>query len=83
MRDVAAWAPKGATEQSMFDVVQRSAGGLLVRLEFIDRFEKDGRASYAYRLVFQSFERTLTDEEANAAMDTVSAALTKAGYEVR
>jgi len=83
VRDVAAWAPKGATEQSMLEVVQNFAGDLLVRLEFVDRFEKDGRVSYACRLVFQSFDRTLTDEETNVVMDTVASALTKAGYEVR
>lgn len=106
VRDVAAWAPDGKTEEATREFILKmivkvpegksanqypvpqtvgSAVGPanLVRMEFLDRFEKDGRTSYAYRLVFQSFERTLTDEEANAAMETVAKALSDAGYEVR
>ncbi len=82
-RDVAAWAPEGATAESTFESIKNAAGDLLARLELLDYFEKDGRISYAYRLIFQSFERTLTDEEANTAMERVSKALENAGYEVR
>jgi len=34
--------------------------------------EKEGRVSYAFRLVFQSMERTLTDEEVNVLMKKIS-----------
>jgi phenylalanyl-tRNA synthetase beta subunit len=39
--------------------------------------------SLAYRLIFQSFDRTLTDDEANAAMEKVYAALKVKGFEIR
>ena len=62
---------------------RRQGDELLVRLDQFDTFEKEGRTSYAFRLVFQSPERTLTDGEVVVRMDAISAALREAGYEVR
>jgi phenylalanyl-tRNA synthetase beta chain len=35
-------------------------------------FKKEGRVSYAFRLVFQSMEKTLSDEEVNAIMKEIT-----------
>ena len=48
-----------------------------------DTFEKDSKKSYAFRLVFQSMEKTLTDVEANAIMEKVYAQMKENGWEVR
>ncbi|MHB8860715.1 MAG: phenylalanine--tRNA ligase subunit beta-related protein [Minisyncoccota bacterium] len=87
-RDIALWAGGEAAgaEQSEVRVeriIREHAGELLARLDQFDRFEKEGRVSYAFRLVFQSMERTLTDDEVNAIMEDVSAALRTADFEVR
>jgi len=42
-----------------------------------DEFEKGGKQSFAFRIVFQSFEKTLTDAEANAVMEKIYVALKK------
>jgi len=58
----------------------------VVRFSRFDKFQKPGedRVSYAYRLVFQSFDRTLTDDEVNGIMEKVTAALNaNEGWEVR
>ncbi len=62
-----------------------SAGAirLLARHTLFDTFKKDGRVSYAYRMVFQSMERTLTDDEANNIMTAIYEALKGNGWEVR
>ena len=54
-----------------------------MRLNQFDYFEKEGKVSYAFRLVFQSMERTLTDEEVSAVMQKITAMLLAKGYEVR
>ena len=54
-----------------------------MRLDQFDRFEKEGRVSLAFRLVFESMDRTLTDDEVNGVIERVSEALAKVGYEVR
>ena len=83
VRDIAFWASPDTNVQFTKSNIMNSAGKLLVRLDQFDRFEKDGKASLAFRLVFQSSERTLTDEEINSAMKKISVALRAAGYEVR
>lgn len=82
-RDIAFWAPADTDEGFTKSLIQEKAGELLVRIDQFDRFEKEGRVSLAFRLVFQSFERTLTDEEVNGVMEKVSEALTAKDYEVR
>lgn len=83
VRDIALWVQGGVSVEEVHDVIRHTAGNLLVRLEQFDTFSKDGRTSYAFRLVFQSNERTLTDEEVNGWMSAVSEALVAQGFEVR
>ncbi|MFH1402145.1 MAG: hypothetical protein ABIG87_00790, partial [Patescibacteria group bacterium] len=67
-------------------IIKKSAGDLLVNLELFDIFQKpnEDKKSLAFRLVLQSFEKTLSDEEANALNDKIVVALEKnADWEVR
>jgi phenylalanyl-tRNA synthetase beta subunit len=82
-RDIALWVPTGTESLSVEETIRMNAGELLTRIDQFDRFEKEGKISLAFRLVFESMERTLTDEEVNSIMGRISEALTKAGYEVR
>lgn len=83
LRDIALWSPAGTTPEAIERLIRESAGELLKRLDLFDRFAKEGRVSYAFRLVFESMERTLTDEEVNGCMEKISTALTQKGYEIR
>lgn len=83
VRDIALWVPAGTEADAVLDIIRRHAGELLVKCSLFDRFEKGERVSLAFRLIFQSFEKTLTDAEANAIMETVSAALKEKGFEIR
>lgn len=82
-RDIALWVPSGTDVFGIESVLRENAGELLARLDQFDHFEKEGRVSYAFRLVFQSRARTLTDDEVNAIMANVTPALAAKGYEVR
>ncbi len=84
LRDVAVWTPGPTEESEVKALIEREAGALLARIDLFDRFEKDGRISYAFRLVFESFERTLSDTDLNPTMERITAALNaKDGWEVR
>lgn len=84
LRDIAVWVPKGTSEDTVASVIEGAAGKLLVRKSLFDVFEKDSDVSYAFHLVFQSPERTLSEEELNSAMNAVGEALEKEkGYRVR
>jgi phenylalanyl-tRNA synthetase beta subunit len=83
VRDIALWVPGGTESSVIEETIREHAGDFLIRLNQFDHFEKEGRISYAFRLVFQSMDRTLTDEEINVIMADITAALTAKGYEVR
>lgn len=84
LRDIAVWTPEGTEESEVVSAILKEAGELLVRVDLFDRFEKEGRISYAFRLVFQSTERTLSDTDLDPAMARVAAALNeKEGWQVR
>lgn len=82
-RDIALWVGEGEMADIVEATIGNAAGELVVRLSLFDTFTKDGRTSYAFRLVFQSFEKTLTDEEVTAHMDNVYAIVKEKGWEVR
>jgi phenylalanyl-tRNA synthetase beta chain len=83
VRDIALWVPSGTTEEAVLKTIRDAAGSMLVRSAAFDRFEKEGRISLAFRLVFQSFDKTLTDGDANERMASVNAAVQANGWEVR
>lgn len=82
-RDIAMWTPLRVSEAEIASLLTETAGDLCVRVTLFDRFEKEGRVSYAFRLVFQSKEKTLTDSEVNAIMDGIYQAVSERGFEAR
>ena len=83
VRDVAFWTPSGTDAADVAELVRERAGELAKRIDLFDRFEKEGRVSLAFRIVFQSFDKTLTDFEASERMESIYAGLKEKGYEIR
>jgi len=84
LRDIAVWVPSEVKPEEVLSEVIRKGTGLLVRYDQFDEYEKDGKVSYAWHLVFQSKEKTLTDVEIGAIMEDVTNTLNrKKGWEVR
>lgn len=87
LRDIALWVPEGVTSESVLEIIIREAGELLRVKRLFDVFTKEfpegKKTSYAFNLVFQSYEKTLSDEEVNAIMDRITSALVAQGYTVR
>lgn len=85
IRDISMWITDSPEERGViFALFAKHGAGLLQQVQLLDQFtNKEGRQSLAFRLIFQSFERTLTDEEVNGIMTDLSAAVVALGYEVR
>ena len=83
VRDIALWVPADTQSDEVQNVIAKSAGDLMVRIDKFDEFKKGEKTSYAFRLVFQSNEKTLTDDEANAAMNAVYEAVKAKEWDVR
>jgi phenylalanyl-tRNA synthetase beta chain len=82
-RDIALWVPEGVDAATLMESIRAIAGELLFRTTLFDEFHKDGKISYAFRLIFQSFEKTLTDTEVGDIMTKITTALQNKGYTVR
>ena len=83
-RDVAVWVPNGVESYQVHQVIKEYAGELLVREpRLVDTYTKEDKTSYAFRLVFQSFEKTLTDAEIESYTTAIYEALKQAGFEIR
>ncbi len=79
---------ENGNEEKVLDIINKEDTLLLVSVRLFDVFtknrEEDPITSYAYRLVFQSFDRTLTDDEVNKIMATITVKMNeKEGWQVR
>lgn len=83
VRDIALWTPAGINADEVKDTIHKEAGELCVKIDLFDTFSKEGRTSLAFRLIFQSFERTLTEDEVNKIMAQIGLILAKKGFEIR
>ncbi len=83
-RDIAVWVPEGVESDELKNIY-KEFGTDLLRGEpvLFDQFTKNGKTSYAFRLVFQSYERTLVDEEINTILERIVFDIHKRGWEVR
>jgi phenylalanyl-tRNA synthetase beta chain len=83
-RDIAVWVPEGTQPEVLSGMYVELGTELLVRApKLFDQFTKEGRTSYAFRLIFQSYERTLTDDEVGSIMANIALKIKALGYEAR
>ena len=83
LRDIAVWVPESVSADDVLTLIRDNAGELLVRTDLCDEFTKEGRTSYAFHLVFQAMDKTLTDDEVGTFMQAVEAAMQEKEWEVR
>jgi phenylalanyl-tRNA synthetase beta chain len=89
IRDVAVWVPASLKASEVLriinDYTQQFAGEILLRdPELFDEFKKGEQVSYAFRLIFQAYDKTLTDTEVNQIMlQIVNKIKTQPNWQVR
>lgn len=83
-RDIAVWIPEEIKPEALVKIYKDFGTELLItEPRLFDSFTKEGRTSYAYRLVFQAVDRTLTDEEINGIMTKITDKISSLGWQVR
>jgi len=90
-RDIAVWTSSTTTWEDIHSLALQVRDPHIVRIDCFDTFtkeveqegEKIAKTSYAFRVVLQSKERTLTDEEANAIAEKMYSLLKEKGFEIR
>ena len=83
-RDIAVWVPERVSPEALVDIYKDFGTELLVcEPKLFDSFTKNEKTSFAYRLVFQSEDRTLTNEEVDVIMKNICEKIATLGWEVR
>jgi phenylalanyl-tRNA synthetase beta chain len=83
-RDIAVWLPESVSNNELISIINKNGTELLQgEPRLFDQFTKDGRTSYAYRIIFQAFDRTLTDNEVNPIMDAIYSECKSNNWEIR
>lgn len=86
-RDIAMWVPAVTTWESINHLCDEVRNPIVTRIDLFDTFSKEiegiRKNSFAFRLVFQSYEKTLTDEEVNGMMEAYYKVFKERGYEIR
>ena len=81
VRDVSILVANTLSAETVRDTIRSAAPDTLVQVREFDRYEgkgiPDAKVSLSFRLTFQSPERTLTDDEVQAAMQRIIDALTR------
>jgi phenylalanyl-tRNA synthetase beta chain len=81
VRDVSILVADTLSAATVRGTIRSAAPGTLIQVREFDRYQgkgvPDGKVSLSFRLTFQSLERTLTDDEVQAAMQHIIDALTR------
>lgn len=84
IRDIAVWLPNGIGPEQLIEIYREFGTELLIKEpKLFDSFTKVDKTSFAYRLVFQASDRTLTDEEINQIMQKITEKIESNGWQVR
>jgi phenylalanyl-tRNA synthetase beta chain len=76
-RDISLLSETGVTVDDILKVIQKAGGDLVLDVDLFDIFEKDGKTSYAFHLIFGSNLRTLSGAEAEVIMSRLVSELEK------
>ncbi len=80
-RDLSLWVNNDEDKDIVLKIIKTEGGEMLVNgVRILDRFEKEGKISFAFRMVFQSHERTLQDDEINKIMEQITQKVVEKSY---
>ena len=82
-RDISFWIDGDYDEAKLRLIIQDAGANYLKKVFLFDRFEKEERVSYAFSLVFQSDEGTLTDTDIERDMEKIQSVLLNLNVEIR
>lgn len=76
-KDVSMFISDSFTYNDMCEIAREEGGEIVENVSLIDEFTtKEGKTSHAYRIIYRSNERTLTDEEVNSVHKNIGRRLT-------
>ena len=81
-RDISMFVPKNMDESNARQII-RNNSKYLENIFLFDIYTKDEKTSLAFKLIFQSYKKTLTDKEINTVMQDIENKLKNKGCVIR
>lgn len=83
IRDISLFVPTEVGIEEVMSIIENTAGELLIDTDLFDEFvpgpaspeASQGKKSLAFRLIFQSYQKTLTDKEVGEIINKIMSAL--------
>jgi phenylalanyl-tRNA synthetase beta chain len=86
-RDLSVVVPQEVKVDDVLNVIENASGPLVINIDLLDIYDgeemEEGMKSMTFGLVFQSYEKTLTDAEVNKIMEKVIKAIEEKDWEIR
>ncbi len=83
VRDLSVLVQPQTKIDHVLNIIENTGGVLIADTELFDIYEKEEQKGLAFRIIYQSNERTLTDEEVNNSQEKIIKAMEGKGWEVR
>lgn len=87
LRDIALLVPEGTMVVEVLNAIHSVSGPLLRDIDLFDMYEgeniPEGMKNFAFHLLFQSEDRTLTAKEVDGVMEKITNVFQEFGWEVR
>lgn len=76
IRDISFIVDTSTAINNYFEIVREIGGNIIEEVKLIDKYENvlkfgEGKTSYTFRIIYQSFEHTLTNDEVNIIHDKI------------
>ncbi len=86
-RDLSIVVPQNVKVDDALNIIENSSGPLVINIDLMDIYEgehlENDMKSLTFKIVFQSYEKTLTDSEVNKIMEKIIGAVEGEGWEIR
>jgi phenylalanyl-tRNA synthetase alpha chain len=70
-KDVAFWLPANYNSNDLYEIVRDVAGDLVEDIQLLDEFQRDGKTSHCYRILYRAVDHTLTNVEIDVLQNEV------------
>jgi phenylalanyl-tRNA synthetase alpha chain len=87
-RDISFITPSSFVLNNYFDLVRETIGDIVEEVKLVDTYENEekfgkGNKSYAFRIIYRSIDKTLTDKEVNELHSKLEEETKKLGAKIR
>lgn len=82
-KDIAFWSNDNFNVNEFCEEVRECGGDLIEDVKLIDTFKKGDKTSLCYRITYQAFDRTMTNDEINVIQNKIRNYFINKGMEIR